>query len=66
MAPELRGAHYGPGTDLAVGLDVCVYTHNRSTRPWLGRVVGIFPETMEFDCHWYQVIIYNCVFKIFL
>ena len=51
----MRGTEYGLQTDLVEGLDVCVYTQDLETRPWLGRVVKVFPESLEFEIHWYKV-----------
>ena len=55
VIPEITGLEYGPQTDLAPGLDVCVFTEDQKTRPWLGRVLEVFPEELTFDIHWYQV-----------
>ena len=40
---------------LMQNMDVCVYTASRENRPWLGRCIHVYPETNEFDCHWYEV-----------
>ena len=60
IVPDLKGKHYGPGSDLAEGIDVCVYTTERKSRPWLGRVRRVFPESLEFEINWYQVDITVC------
>ena len=44
-------------TDLSVGVDVVVYTEEKRDRPWLGRVLEIFNDSLEFRIHWYQVIV---------
>ena len=29
--------------------------HEGNERPWLGRVVEVYPDLKEFDIHWYKV-----------
>ena len=38
---------------LISGLDVAVYTRERESRPWLGRVVNVVDES-QFTVHWYE------------
>ena len=54
-APPLGGTHY-ESTTLLAGMDVCVYRDSREALPWLGRVVEVFPNSKEFDIHWYEVM----------
>ena len=54
VVPELQGTLHGAHSNLVPGMDVCVYTPESDSRPWLGRVTSVFPETSEFMIHWYQ------------
>ena len=40
-------------SDIATGMDVCVYTTNKRWRPWVGRVVQLL-ENKKFLIHWYS------------
>ena len=39
--------------EIEVGMDVCVYTKNKKSRPWVGRVSELLPDN-RFVIHWYQ------------
>ena len=54
VVPELQGTLHGVHSNLVPGMDVCVYTPESDSRPWLGRVTAVYPETSEFMVHWYQ------------
>ena len=62
--PDIMGTMHAPETDIAIGLDVVVYTESKSDRPWLGRVCEIFEETLEFQIHWYQVKLSRTFIKL--
>ena len=54
VVPDLSGTFYGPSSNLMVGMDCCVYCEEVESRPWLGRILRLYPETSEFDIHWYK------------
>ena len=58
---ELVGAKHVPepelstfSTEIREGMDVSVYTHTKSTRPWMGRVVKILTGGNEFEIQWFK------------
>ena len=55
--PSLQGALCEPQTHLLPNMDVCVYAdpEEATSLPWLGRVLEVYPETMEFLIQWYKV-----------
>ena len=55
VVPTIRGTLYEDYSALMANMDVCLFTENKDTRPWLGRVLDVFPETQEFKVHWYEV-----------
>ena len=57
--PELQGELFPESLEegnfsqeVVVGMDVCVYSHTKAQRPWLGRVQKVLPED-KFVIHWY-------------
>ena len=59
-APQLIGDHFPEEVDhghledeIAPGIDVCIYTDERRSRPWVGRIVKIL-ENKEFVLQWYS------------
>ena len=57
---ELEGDFYSEeirdgdlDSEIAVGLDVCVYTLEKEGRPWVGRVVEILTD-QRFIIHWFS------------
>ena len=58
--PEIRGELYPENPvlnmqledEVQVGMDICVYTKEEKSRPWLGRVVKLLGEK-KFIIHWY-------------
>ena len=40
-------------SEIAVGLDVCVYTLEKGGRPWVGRVVEVLTD-QRFIIHWFS------------
>ena len=47
--PELQGERY---FSVKEGQDVTIYTEERTSRPWIGRIARVFPEKREFDIQW--------------
>ena len=41
-------------TDIQVKMDVALYTKQKSTRPWLGRVLSVMPGSKDFIVQWYR------------
>ena len=49
--PELGGElHFA----VRVGQDVVLYTEDTVSRPWIGRVTEIFPDSRQFEVHWME------------
>ena len=47
--PQLRGETY---FSVQEGQDVTIYTEDKSSRPWIGRVIKIYSDKREFDVQW--------------
>ena len=55
--PSISGTLYEheSSSNLMLEMDLCVYTETRENRPWIGRVSNLFPQSRQFDIHWYEV-----------
>ena len=57
--PEVRGELFPESAveghledEVSVGMDVCIYTEDKRSRPWMGRIVKIL-DNKKFILHWY-------------
>ena len=55
--PTISGTLYedDSSSNLMLDMDLCVYTETKENRPWIGRVANLFPQSRQFDVHWYEV-----------